>query len=107
MSLIADRISKAAESRRYRPGYGPPDSLRKMAAWTFNGDEDAKWDEAAETTTLGALSVGDSFKLAAPDSTATHGIVKYPERNGLVCTDCGSGDRYLPATTTVQATAPV
>jgi hypothetical protein len=101
MSLIADRIQKAAASRRFRPVYGPPDSLRKVAAWTFNPDQQANRDDAAETVALGALQSGDGFMLVEPSATATHGIVKGEPRNGQVMV--GTGNRYLPAATAVQS----
>lgn len=103
MNLIADRIQKAAAARRYRPGYGPPESVRKMAAWTFNPPEaklpSAEPDQPVE---VGSLAEGNTFQIVG----GSHGIVKAPARNGFVLINDGGVDRYVVASTAVIRSAP-
>jgi hypothetical protein len=102
MSLIRDRINGAAKARRFMDGH-EPDWIRKAAEYV-NADEQAKWDEAVETVTLGALQPGDGFRLVEGSSTATHGTVTGTATGiGMVMVDTGTGNRYLPDTTPVQA----
>lgn len=99
--IISDRIRGAAKARRFAEGHEP--SWIAKASWTFNGDEQLKDDEATETTTLGALRPGDGFRLADGSATATHGTVTGPVTGiGMVMVDTGTGNRYVPAATTVQ-----
>jgi hypothetical protein len=111
----ARNLSAAQKIKNFEIMHGRPPTKKELraagmakAAEFANADEQAKWDEAADATTLGALQPGDGFRLFEGSSAATHGTVTGAATGiGMVMVDTGTGNRYLPATTTVQATAAV